>query len=599
MTVRSLLIQFQTASLAIVGFSSTLQAALPVSHIKGINELFHAKYRIYSPEIGLNQDEAWIQDLLNQGEVLNRPEIKLVRLLFSPVPGGEVFPTHLSKNPAAHLSSASIARIFLEFEKFKDLAQSKTEFVSSFKVKVAFKVALKNCLINDPGYQTGMSEAREVVFRAEKELDEADQLLVESARQSEAAEAFKDQNITVLDRKIKKLRAESKRNPTLDQTELAEFNQARISLLNQYEEMKKGVPKYSKILKTKEKHSYLRDSHDVDSQSYLTRLDVFVETLAESFYQDAHQGMQGNTYTRQLLLRYLWCKYNQKSDLKGYLEVMQEGGALKANRLMTLTNEFYQDYYTLDDYQKFKTSFSKAFFKTRWIRRHFSDAVALTRDNVSGKELPPMVPFGYLKWISYSGFPDCGENVLHNIINLISFNPDTGTFDYRILESMKENHYPNLNDKLISFYRAHPRPDEHNSKTVASEWIQVVSELNQGIEELDLSKKVHYLRERKTHLYGTFRNLIKAMNRLFGYDDIATDHMQDIFAHLREISDREILYSADALDTEGFGTVLFTIDQHAFKLHSHRPFHVSFKYFENTNDQALEKLKKALVKAQR
>ncbi|MEO5970844.1 MAG: hypothetical protein ABIQ95_13030 [Bdellovibrionia bacterium] len=120
MTVQSLLIQFRIASLAIVGFSSSLQAALPVSHIKGIDELFQAKYHIYSPLIGLNQDESWVQSLLNQKEEFERPEIRLVQLLFSPVPGGEVFPTHLSKNPAAHLSSASIARIFLEFEKLKE-----------------------------------------------------------------------------------------------------------------------------------------------------------------------------------------------------------------------------------------------------------------------------------------------------------------------------------------------------------------------------------------------------------------------------------------------------------------------------------------------
>ncbi|MEO5970845.1 MAG: hypothetical protein ABIQ95_13035 [Bdellovibrionia bacterium] len=333
--------------------------------------------------------------------------------------------------------------------------------------------------------------------------------------------------------------------------------------------MKKGVPKYQKILKSKEKLSYLKDSNDIDNQDYQTRLDELTETLAETFYQDeqnTHQRLQGNSYTRPLLLRYLWCKYNRKSDLKDYLEVMRDGGALKAKQLKNLTDEFYQDYYTLDDYQRIKTSFISAFFKNRWIQRHF---------------------------------PDCGENALHNILNLISFNPGTGQFDYRILESMKANHYPNLNGKLIAFYRAYPSPEEHNSKTAASEWIQVVSELNEGIEELELNRKVHYLRERKTHLYGNYTNLIKVMNRLFGYDDIAMDHMQKIFAKLKEVSGREILYSPDALDTEEFGTVLFNIDSHVFNLNSYRPFHVSFKYFENTNDKVLEKLKRFLDKAQK
>lgn len=587
MVHRSLFIQFGIACFVSV-CSVSVHAAIPVSHIKGIDELFSSKYKVYSPLIGLNQEDDSIQSLYNLEPTESRPEVKLVQMLFSAVPGGEVFPTHLAKNPGAHLNPSLIAKLFHEFELMKASDLTKSEFVGTLSDKLLRRIT------SDVKYQESISAAQQVALEAELEKEAVNRSSEEAARQSEVAEEFRNLNITPLDRKIKKLRIQGKQDADSVRTELETLTQVRDSLTKQYEELRKVIPKHGKRQRDKDRLIYLVETNDVNSEEYKLRLVDLTTSLSESFYlyeRNPNLSYPGSSVTRSILLRYLWSKYLNKADLKDYLEEMVLLGAIQAKDWSRLGDAFFQDYYTAEEYIQFKSKFWKSIFKKRWVRRHLPKAVALVHDTAPGKAVPPIVPFGYLRWITYSDFPDCGENALHNVFNLITFNSKKGIFDFELLEKLKSSYYPGLSDKLIMFYRSYPGPAQHDSNLIANEWIQLVSDLNQGIEELELEKKVHYLRDRRTHLYGKYGNLIKVVNRLFGYEDLCKDNMSEILSKVKEVSGLEIFYQGDGVDNEGFGTALFHVDSHVFKLNSYRPFHVTYKYHEDTNDKILRKLK--------
>jgi hypothetical protein len=112
--------------LILSSFVSVAEANVPLSHLKGLDELFPKENKIYSPMIGLLAHETWIP---TQYEAKSGgPLSELLNKLFIKIPNAEIQPSHLGKNPGAHLTPSVIGKFFVEFEKLKTSGVGSEEF---------------------------------------------------------------------------------------------------------------------------------------------------------------------------------------------------------------------------------------------------------------------------------------------------------------------------------------------------------------------------------------------------------------------------------------------------------------------------------------
>lgn len=567
--------------------SVSSQAAIPFSHIKGVDELFKDEYKIYSPLTGMMSYRTFLYQFYGTEEELLA---NVMSELFSKVPGGEIVPTHRNINPGAHLSSVTIGKILVAFEESKSLSKDSEQSLFLFE-------KIREIIFSDQDFLYSEEKALNTFRSIQQELEVFRRKVWEQADQLSKAEQFKESQITPLDRKVTKLKKKLKNQAEETETlsaELSALETERAYLTRQYLEMKKEIFTRDEQKARERSLTHQLNMSDVDSEGYRSGKDEFARTLADSFIKydlNSPSDPESRFGTTISLLSYLWMKGLSKTQLINYLDQISLSGALHSDLWKNALNHlhsFATDYYDDETYLKLKNQFMGTWLKERWTRQNLAAAVALSVDGPLNVKLPPVVSFSFVKWVAYSMFPDCCENALHNLMNLIAFNPRTGLFDDQILRKLKDRYYPDLSEKLIEFYRTYPEPD-HDSRPIAAAWIQVVSDLNNGFESLPKDQQVHYRRAR-THVASPYSNLIRVVNRLFGLQDINTDQMTEIFKNVRQISKFDVSYSAEDIDSEGYGSVIFKVHNEALELDAYRPVHVSFYQKRNATDGILNRV---------
>jgi hypothetical protein len=560
--------------------SLTAQATVPATHIKGVDELFIEEYKQYSPILGLIHHRNFVTKIHklenDEGSALS----KLSKRLFTEVPGGEVVPTHMPKNPPSHLSAAAIAKFFTAFEHAKKLGSSTNNPQSPEQIREFLIGSFATILRQDQKYQASLeigqiksAEARAAYEAFPKRLQEAEEV--------------QKTKITPLDRQITKMKAALKKEGKDSSPELLQALEDRVVWRTLCENMRKDL--YAPNKKDADKRlKYELESNDTLGVAYQASVQEFISTLADSFMSHELKGVgkvEVQNATTLSLLSFLWLKFTTKADLQDYLVELAGQNALQPDLWASLSADFFTSYYTEENLLELKRQFSGAWRKERWVKNHFADAVSIGLDNSGLAKLPSVVTFNYFNW--GASFPDCCENALHNLFNLIAFDPKTGNYSPELLRELKNKYYPKLSEKLIAYYETHRTAEDHVASNAAAEWVQVVSGLNEGIENQSKEQEIHY-RRKDSHIASPYSNLVKVVGRMFGYEDVTQDHMAEIFSHVSEVTGFEIQYSNSEVDAEGFGTAQFKAGKDLFSLDAYRPVHVGF-WLKKDNDNQIVK----------
>jgi hypothetical protein len=495
----------------------TSHASPPASHLKSVDELFKSNYKIYSPLTGF----------LSSGSLTDKTFSKLDTILFTKIPGAEVFPTHMGKNPGAHLSGTAIAQLFVEFEKQKAIGTG-----SDFQAR--FQAQAVTILISDEGYKESLKEATRTI---EKAQDEFNDYKKRAAAWEIESKKFNDETIEPVVKVFRKLKAELKKKGLKTSPELVEIDTKILALRAQAAEMKKQFLADGEKTKAEKKLKRAKDDNDFSGPAYQTRLAELTQTIAESFANDELSGKNSTYTTTATLLSYLWIKSAEKADLQGYLSIMSGANFLNKDASASLNDDFYKDYYSRSDYTSFTKKFAKAWRKRLWISKNLSAALAVSAGPAGGHaRVPEIIAFSWVRWVKYSLFADCVEIGLHNIFNLFAYDPKTNSLDYRILQTLKDRHFPKMDQRVIEFFKKYPTMEDHKTTQAASEWIGIVSHLNNGYEDKSEDQKIDYKWPNQTELMGPYTNLLKVLNRLMGYDDVTSYNVPEIFARVKEIS---------------------------------------------------------------
>jgi hypothetical protein len=587
-------------------YSLNLEAKIPVSHIKGVDELFPKHLKTYSPLIGLVYHQEFIQNYYHFGRQQDQPLSRLFEMLFTELPGGEITNTHLNKNPGTHLSMSAVAKIFISLESLK------SQSLDLITLKARLKENIRAILQSDSEYINGLAQADILLDKINSEYNQFLLKLEKNQEEGKLAEQFNNENIVPLNRQLSNLKKglKQKAKPqdntqmeALITPQISQLEEQRAALTKQYQEMRKSILTGDEKKAAEKNFIYQKEINNTQNPAYVAQLEKLIELLMECFAsyeikqavvtQDEASPSYFQNATSITLLSYLWMKYTDKTHLRDYLQAWASANLLDAKEWKKLPSDFYTLTHSEEDYSTIKKNFSNAWKKQSWIQKHFSEAIAFILDAQSGMKVPDVVSFSYLKWSRYSLYPDCGENVLHNIFNLITYNPQTGNFDYRILEKLKETDYPNLNVKVIDYYKQYEDFESHNKIPAAKDWIQVVSHLNDGFENLPKEQQIHY-RKSYEHVASPYSNLIKVINRLFGLPDITQDQLAGIFKSVQNISGFEIKYSNQKMKSSGFGSAYFSAENHLYTTRSHRPIHLNFYLKKDNSDSTLHEMSKLI-----
>jgi hypothetical protein len=598
-------------------FPLVSHATIPVAAIKGVDELFKAEYKIYSPLTGLLQHETFISRAFPDSPAteIKEPLEKLLSILFIKISAKEIVPSHIGKNPAAHLSASAIAKIFIGLEN-----------------------RLHETIVSDQDYLSSLERTQKNADDAQGKFDEFMKRFEADKAEAEVAKAYKLKFYDPITIQIKKLLADARKankgnrpkgKPTEEQikamrikeepsAEIKALEAERLEVLKKFDAMMAPVTArggVSNSVKGKVEYDlkHALEVNDVKSDVYQGHLSDFVKTLSACFvaYDLAPVGVRSGkpipSYEcTSSLLSFMWTKYTDKKDLRGYLEAYSLSNGLDQALWSKVDDKFYEDSYTRGDYLRLMTSFSDVWFrKQKWVREHLTGAIAISSDFSGSSKLPQHVPFSYSSWARYHlSFPDCAENVLHNIFLLIAYNEETEGYDYRILQTLKDQHYPQLSQKLIDYFKLYPTAAANNLDQAKRDWIEVVSGLNQDPTAAEDQIIVYSSGKQMTEVAGYYENLLRVVNNLFGMKEMTEDRMATLFSQAQLASDQvnqkhtqyHVVYS-NIKDQDGkvSKTANFGVGKRRFQLHSYGA-HVTFNLLPSNSDQISGKITKIFWK---
>jgi hypothetical protein len=590
------------------------QATIPVTHIKGVDELFAPSYKIYSPLTGLLQHSTFLPKTLPDADASNLEPIQnLLSSFFVKVSADEIFTSHVLKNPAAHFSGGTIAKIFIEFERAKAAGLTTAQMSQQLPVK------FMNAVLWDEGYQKNLLrvDANIQAMRAKHEslLQRFNAEQLETA----VAEEFREKNYGPIKSMINKMtkqvaiQAKQGKDTTTLATELAGLEVKRVEVYRQYAEMLEKFKARGFVTKTEKNKSesdlkrYV-ENNDLKTEAYLGKLTDLVKTIADCFVKydlvDASLFPRSNRYaTTSALLSVLWVKYTDKKDLAEYIYTMAQAGFLNSEASVMLDESFYNDHYTQQSYIHSIGLFSNLWFKKQtWVNDHFTDSLLMSSDFSGNSKVPPYVAWS-ATWATYHlDFQDCVENVLHNLFLLITFNEKTDQFDYRILEQLKAKYYPDLSPKLIEYFKTYPTEADHNSVKAIRAWVDLVSAQNRpGV--IDPDQKIGYgIEKLQRDIIGPYSNGLKVLNTLFGFSDIKPDRMEELFARTHEVANAliqadggapsayQVIYSRALVNGNATDAATFGVGKRRFEIVSYGERHVTFKLLQSDSGQVSENI---------
>ncbi|MBF0299670.1 MAG: hypothetical protein HQK51_13170 [Oligoflexia bacterium] len=211
----------------------------------------------------------------------------------------------------------------------------------------------------------------------------------------------------------------------------------------------------------------------------------------------------------------LWKKINSKKDLIPYFQAMT-----------AVPSSFAQK----TDGQQSTWELSK---RQEWLEQAF-EAKDIIRDLNKVMELDsekiffhldlykklPLHRFTTISIPEYNkSFINCGENSLLNFFNLLLYDKKNKSFDYKMLEKLKDEGRLNVSEQLIQFYKKYPSFDLQNSPEALKAWAKMLCGLP-GVDYSDseTSPGCSIKGTGATNMLSVIKNLIspvKDWNELF------------------------------------------------------------------------------------
>jgi geranylgeranyl pyrophosphate synthase len=544
---------------------------IPVTEVHGLHELFEAEYRRYSPLQGMLFAHNNMMDNLYRYGVDDEVAVQLIRELFHVLPGGEIQTTHVGRKTAAHLSSSIVGDLLVAWEEWKRNAE-KDDASQDQLVEIFMRI-----LKDHPDFQSTQEELKSHVDKAQDHLKALEKQEEKAASIRDEIKRLEGDVIKVARHQIKRIRKDMKKANEEEQaameSELSKNEQviqdteAEVSKLREHIVTSAEFKAARKALKRAEDAITLEE---VDRKNLLSLL---ANSLFTYDADDAHPKYMPKYSTTAILLAYLWRKYDSIMSLEGYFESMHRLGALSAP--METVKEM------LDHVTAPQTSLPTVpRRRMRWNEDDVATAAAVTSGKPGAINRPTVIPFSYITWAAYSEFPDCGETALRNLINQLIFNPDTGKFDYELLQELKGKQYPDMSPKIIDFFKQHNEPHLAAEPEAAVAWIEVVSNLNEGRND---AEPIRYRREKdQKNIASPLRNLLRVFNALFGVEDLNNaDVMKDVVENINAIRGFDLDIDLSDVKLDGFGILGLTDGKVRYELQSYKPVHFGFVQVEN------------------
>jgi len=554
---------------------------IPVVEVAGLTSIFRPNFRQYTPLTGvIFGHNHLIENLYRFGDATTDPAVRLVRNLFVQLPGGEICPTHAGHQSGAHLSPALMGDLFAAWEQAKQQSEEAKDLAETFA----------RVMREDPGYQNerdrlrdNVAQARETLRELKNRYDQCKPIMEEIKRiQGDVIKRNRHERKR-LQRKLQSVTREQEQkfiNEEMDRLD-ADATQGEIEIVRLRSLI---IPKLE--VKAAEK-SLHRAEQAVEMEQ--TNLIELTEILANSFCKyetDNREEVPRFLFkyaTTAILLAFMWQKYDSARSLKGYFESMGRLGALRCSigcvlNMIEPRNGFNSERCCVECPAVEPVPLSN-FDSLPDIER----AVIVTVGKPGVARRPPVVPFSYVTWAAYSEFPDCGETALRNLINQLVFVDKNGLqyFDHEILLELREKYFPNLQLKLVEFYRTHPNPQEAIYQSAGRDWLEVTYRLNEGRDEADGTIRYRRPREQK-NIASPLKNLMRAFNVLFGIEPLNWQGgIVQVVKHINELRGSSLLVDLSRIHQDGFGVLKITDGSAHYELQSYKPVHFSFVQTEN------------------
>ena len=558
------------------------QAGIPVAQLNGLHEVFLPSFLQYSPLIGMIfAHNHFVDNLYRYGNPQQEVAVRLIRLLFHILPGGEIQPTHASRNASAYLSPGLVGTIFEEWEAFQE-----TSFDESDRDQEQLWISkLYQVISQHPDHEKSLQSTVQAARNAKKDLDDVENRDKESKNiraeikrlegdvvkhHRHALKRLEKQLLKVDENGAKRLQEEIAECETMITQGIAEIDALRSHIVTSAD--KKAA---RKALKRAE------EAVDLEKQS----LSDLSHQLGLCFFAYDRHSSSLTTLpkycTTAILLSFLWRKYDDISALLQYFESMERLHAIdcsteKVKQLM----ETAGDADTLVSERNQKRSIALLRSRPVWDSKQVSHAAEIVTGKPGSFDRSPIIPFSYITWAAYSEFPDCGETAIRNLLNQMFFNPETSTFDHQLLTELREKFYPRLSSRLISFYQLHPKPQDATEQHVALEWIDVVSHLNGGCQHKDPSAPfIRYRREyEEKNIASPLSNLVRVFNALLGLGPVAdTENIIKLVTHINELRPAfKLAVDVSRVKKDGFGILGLSASDTRYELQSYKPVHFGF-----------------------
>jgi hypothetical protein len=572
------------------------------SVISTLQELFKPSMRYYSPLYGMIFTyNNCIDNLYRYGNPQSDPSVVLIRMLFHSLPGGEVQATHLSGMAAAHLSPSVIGVIL---ETVAELTQTESMMLatattttiannnssqSGLTIQSRLAGILLDKIVNHPDYK----ESRQILI---SDLECAQDELKALHKRDQDSQTVRD-SIKHLEGDIIKRgkhvinRLQKTLVKTNDTDKIADIQRTIAAQVKAIEKAEEEVEQLRHRIVTGEELKAARKS--IQRAQYMIEREKqsrksLADAMAASFCSfelgifTNNQSPAPKFITTMVLLGYIWRKYDSVHALEGYLQSMERIGALKCSATEAIEKTKQRDIPLVND------SVYKRLLSTRhpkWTVKDVADAVAIMLMKPGVARRPPIVPFSYVSWSSYSKFPDCGEKALHNLFNQLLFDPSSGDFDVALLIELKQSFYPNMEQKLIEFYRRHPRPQQALEHDVAKDWIEVTSYLNKGSRQ---GPGIRYRREKQQqNIASPLSNALRVFNALLGIEPLDRVCLEEVIQRINSLRGWNLKADTSCIKPDGFGIVEFSDGHVLYELQSYRPVHFGFVQVETLELDAI------------
>lgn len=553
---------------------------IPLDEVSRLHEMFKPTHLHFSPLIGaIFTYNNFIDNLYRYGSP-DEAAVILIRSLFHALPGGEIQTTHLGRCAGAHVSSSVIGEILELFEK----AKSELELVAHDKRTKRLEEEIFKLISCHADYQASTKYLCDDIDRATQFLDNEIQHDRDSKDVRDMIKTIEGTTIKTRHHLIKRL--EKELAVTLDIGNRERITGEIRTLQNEIEAANNHLHELraqtvrSVDFKTAKKS--LRRAQEMvefekDSRVWLAK------TLTDCFLAYDWNPTSELTAlplprfsTLIILLAFLWRKYVRTDHLRGYLESMSRLGALIGSKAAV------KEYFDREAHGQstcLSMTAPKALRRHLWSAKEKATAAVIIISKPGETHRPPIVQFSYVRWASYSKFPDCGETALRNLFNQVLYNPASGLFDYQLLHELRDRWYPLLSQKLIDFYVKYPHPEEVSEYNVSSDWIAVISNLNAG--GLKTFEIRYHRKKQQENIASPLSNLLCAWSSLFGVDTPFTDSLENVVCHVNKLRGWALQIDYSGIKQDGFGRLEFSDGKVRYEVQSYKPVHFGFVQIES------------------